>query len=111
MTATLHRKDTIYDIWTIVGLLIVLSGCAVESSPLQDIADEGLGLIKAATQDSVAELVALRTQSGGARSRARVGAGGAGVRSAHGGDAIAITASGKERKRRTDTGAITAAGK
>jgi hypothetical protein len=29
-----------------VGLLIALSGCAAESSPLQDMADEGLGLTK-----------------------------------------------------------------
>ena len=46
MAETLNCRKMISDMWAIAGLLIVLSGCAMESSPLQDMADEGLGLTK-----------------------------------------------------------------
>jgi len=46
LATTLSLRRPISDMWTIAGLLIVLSGCAVESSPLQDMADEGLVITK-----------------------------------------------------------------
>ncbi len=58
-----HIKNVIVPPLLFVGLLIVLSGCAAESSPLQDMADEGLGLTKGVQFSSSPE-VKLQTAQG-----------------------------------------------